>query len=152
MVALVNIYDEGELLQKATIKKYLIVQAEGTRQVSRPVEHDNPDATLAVAYHCRSLCIHAAPRVANHTHSMYDGIRTERRRRAMLPTHPMLRMNSSRMGTVNAFKASDARQSPSIRHMKLRVHPVVGQGTPVSPVNIDGGIVPRANHQIFQAK
>ncbi len=33
------IYDEGELSPEATIKRYLIVQTEGARQVSRHVDH-----------------------------------------------------------------------------------------------------------------
>jgi hypothetical protein len=36
-----NIYEEGELSERATIKDYLIVQQEGTRQVSRSVGHYN---------------------------------------------------------------------------------------------------------------
>ena len=48
------IYEEGELSPQATIKKFLIVQTEGTRQVSRTVEHHNLDAILAVGYRVRS--------------------------------------------------------------------------------------------------
>lgn len=48
------IYEEGELSPQATIKQFLIVQTEGTRQVSRTVEHHNLDAILAVGYRVRS--------------------------------------------------------------------------------------------------
>ncbi len=48
------IYDEGELDQQATIKKYLIVQTEGNREVSRQVEHYKLDAVLSVGYRVRS--------------------------------------------------------------------------------------------------
>jgi len=48
------IYEAGELLPEATIKKYLIVQTEGEREVSRTVEHYNLDAILAVGYRVRS--------------------------------------------------------------------------------------------------
>lgn len=48
------IYDEGELSPEATIKRYLIVQTEGQRQVSRHVEHYNLDAIIAVGYRVRS--------------------------------------------------------------------------------------------------
>ena len=34
-----RIYDDGELLPEATVKKYLTVQAEGGRQVSRELDH-----------------------------------------------------------------------------------------------------------------
>jgi hypothetical protein len=49
-----SIYEDAELTPEATIKKYLIVQAEGTRRVSRMVEHYNLDAILAVGYRVRS--------------------------------------------------------------------------------------------------
>ena len=40
------IYDDGEQLPEATIKKYLIVQTEGTRQVRRLVDHYNLEMIL----------------------------------------------------------------------------------------------------------
>jgi hypothetical protein len=43
-----NIYEEGELDPGATIKSYLIVRTEGTRQVRRAVQHYNLEAILAV--------------------------------------------------------------------------------------------------------
>ena len=43
-----NIYEEGELDPGATIKSYLIVRTEGTRQVRRTVQHYNLEA--------RALC------------------------------------------------------------------------------------------------
>jgi hypothetical protein len=49
-----TIYDEGELNREATVKKYLIVQTEGNRQVSRQVDHYNLDASRAVGYRVRS--------------------------------------------------------------------------------------------------
>jgi hypothetical protein len=48
------IYDEGELSPEATIKRYLIVQAEGQREVTRQVDHYNLDAIIAVGYRVRS--------------------------------------------------------------------------------------------------
>jgi hypothetical protein len=51
---LINIYDEGELNSEATIRKFRIVQTEGSRQVSRLVDHYNLDAILAVGYRVRS--------------------------------------------------------------------------------------------------
>ncbi|HHQ4765645.1 virulence RhuM family protein [Aeromonas veronii] len=52
---LINIYHEGELVQNATIRKFRIVRLEGTRQVSREIDHYNLDAILAVGYRVRSL-------------------------------------------------------------------------------------------------
>jgi hypothetical protein len=49
-----NIYDEGELQPAATVKKYLTVQTEGNREVSRQVDHYHLDAILAVGYRVRS--------------------------------------------------------------------------------------------------
>lgn len=51
---LTAIYKEGELQSEATIKKFLIVQTEGTRNVSRTVDHYNLDAILAVGYRVHS--------------------------------------------------------------------------------------------------
>ncbi|MDP2305532.1 MAG: RhuM family protein [Pseudomonadota bacterium] len=48
------IYAEGELSRPATIKKYLIVQTEGERSVSRPVDHYSLPAILAVGFRVRS--------------------------------------------------------------------------------------------------
>jgi hypothetical protein len=48
------IYDEGELSPQATIKRYLIVQTEGNRQVSRQVDHYNLDVIISVGYRVRS--------------------------------------------------------------------------------------------------
>ncbi|MFN0314295.1 MAG: virulence RhuM family protein, partial [Burkholderiales bacterium] len=48
------IYEEGELPPDRTIKHYLIVQREGTRDVSRNVEHYSLEAILAVGYRVRS--------------------------------------------------------------------------------------------------
>ena len=49
-----NIYAEGELQLPATIKEFLIVRQEGSRQVSRSVEHYNLDAIISVGYRVKS--------------------------------------------------------------------------------------------------
>ncbi len=51
---LLNIFEEGEMLREATIRKFRIVRSEGTRQVSREVEHYSLPAILAVGYRVRS--------------------------------------------------------------------------------------------------
>jgi len=51
---LTAIYGEGELAAEATVKRHLIVQTEGARQVSRTVEHYSLDVILAVGYRVRS--------------------------------------------------------------------------------------------------
>jgi len=48
------IYAEGELSEEATIKSYLIVRTEGSRQVSREVLHYSLPAILAVGFRVRS--------------------------------------------------------------------------------------------------
>lgn len=53
-IHLKNIYDTGELTEPATIKEYLIVRREGSRQVSRKVLHYNLEAILAVGYRVQS--------------------------------------------------------------------------------------------------
>ncbi len=49
-----NIYQEGELVQSATIRKFRIVRQEGSRQVAREIDHYNLAAILAVGYRVRS--------------------------------------------------------------------------------------------------
>ncbi|MHB8743709.1 MAG: virulence RhuM family protein [Sulfuricaulis sp.] len=49
-----GIYAEGELMQGATIRKFRIVRLEGSRQVTREIEHYNLDAILAVGFRVRS--------------------------------------------------------------------------------------------------
>ena len=51
---LTAIFEEGELSPDRTIKKYLIVQTEGVRSITRQVDHYNLDAILAVGYRVRS--------------------------------------------------------------------------------------------------
>lgn len=48
------IYEDEELSPEATIKKYLIVQNEGSRDVKRMVDHYNLDMILAIGYRVRS--------------------------------------------------------------------------------------------------
>jgi len=45
-----RIFADGELAEGATIKKYLIVQTEGARQVSREIDHYNLQAIIAVGF------------------------------------------------------------------------------------------------------
>jgi hypothetical protein len=51
---LVNIFEEGELSRVATIRKFRMVRFEGSRQVTREVEHYSLPAILAVGYRVRS--------------------------------------------------------------------------------------------------
>lgn len=51
---LANIYDEGELLREATIRRHRIVRTEGNRSVSRELEHYNLEVILAVGFRVRS--------------------------------------------------------------------------------------------------
>ena len=45
-----KIYEDSELEQEATIKKYLTVQKEGSREVSRNIDHYNLQAIIAVGF------------------------------------------------------------------------------------------------------
>jgi hypothetical protein len=49
-----GIYEEGELLPKGTVKKYLTVQPEGERQVRRNLEYYNLDMIISVGYRVKS--------------------------------------------------------------------------------------------------
>ena len=52
---LMNIYDSGELDKDPTIRKFRIVQTEGSRQVTRDIEHYNLDAVISVGYRVNSI-------------------------------------------------------------------------------------------------
>ncbi|MBC7786226.1 MAG: virulence RhuM family protein [Methylophilaceae bacterium] len=50
-----NILDEGELLESATIKDFLIVRLEGQREVQRNIAHYNLDMVISVGYRVKSV-------------------------------------------------------------------------------------------------
>ena len=49
-----NVFSSGELEKDATIRKFRIVRHEGTRNVTRSVEHYNLDAIISVGYRVKS--------------------------------------------------------------------------------------------------
>ena len=49
-----NIYADGELEQSATTEKISVVRTEGTREISRTIDHYNLDAIIAVGYRVNS--------------------------------------------------------------------------------------------------
>ena len=52
-----NIFSSGELEREATIRKFRIVRREGSRDVTRNVEHYNLDAIISVGYRVNSITI-----------------------------------------------------------------------------------------------
>ncbi|MBV5339819.1 MAG: virulence RhuM family protein [Deltaproteobacteria bacterium] len=50
-----NIYEEGELTEEATHKKYLSVRQEGNRKVKRNLDYYNLDMIISVGYRVKSL-------------------------------------------------------------------------------------------------
>lgn len=51
---IIGIYQEKELDKDSTIKKYLTVQKEGNREVSRSIDHYNLDMIISVGYRVNS--------------------------------------------------------------------------------------------------
>jgi len=51
---IINIYDEGELDQGSTIRKFRIVQTEGAREVARHIDYYNLDVIISVGYRVKS--------------------------------------------------------------------------------------------------
>jgi hypothetical protein len=49
-----NIFEEGELEEKATVQDFLTVQREGNREVSRSVTHYNLDVIISVGYRVKT--------------------------------------------------------------------------------------------------
>lgn len=54
-VHLNSIFESGELAEKATVKDFLTVQQEGSREVRRTVVHYNLDAIISVGYRVNSV-------------------------------------------------------------------------------------------------
>ena len=52
---LANLYDQGEIVATATLRKFRIVQTEGSREVGRNVDFYNLDAIIAVGFRVHSL-------------------------------------------------------------------------------------------------
>jgi len=52
---IVNVYEEGELLQKATVRKFRTVQKEGSRNVERDLVSYNLDVIISVGYRVKSI-------------------------------------------------------------------------------------------------
>lgn len=50
-----RIYDDGELLPSATVKKYLTVQPEGSRQITRSLDHYSLQMIIAVGFKVNNL-------------------------------------------------------------------------------------------------
>lgn len=51
---IINIYDEGELEQNPTCRKFRRVRQEGVRQVEREIDHYNLDVIISVGYRVKS--------------------------------------------------------------------------------------------------
>ena len=49
-----NIFEEGELASNSTVKNFLTVQKEGTREISRSIEYYNLDLIISVGYRVKS--------------------------------------------------------------------------------------------------
>jgi hypothetical protein len=52
---IVNLYDEAELEQAATIRNFRMVRQEGKRQVQRDIAHYNLDVIISVGYRVKSV-------------------------------------------------------------------------------------------------
>jgi hypothetical protein len=50
-----HIFEEGELQEDSTVRKFRTVQMEGNRQVEREIEHYNLDVIISVGYRVKSL-------------------------------------------------------------------------------------------------
>jgi hypothetical protein len=50
-----NVYDEGELEQNRTCRKFRQVRQEGTREVEREIDYYNLDVIISVGYRVKSL-------------------------------------------------------------------------------------------------
>jgi len=49
-----NVFDDGELIESATVAKFATVQKEGTRQIERQLDYYNLDVIISVGYRVKS--------------------------------------------------------------------------------------------------
>lgn len=49
------IYDDGKIAREATIRKFRTVQTEGSRQVTRNLDHNNLNAIISIGYRVNSV-------------------------------------------------------------------------------------------------
>ena len=50
-----NLFEEGELDKKSTVRNFRTVQKEGARTVEREIDHYNLDVIISVGYRVKSL-------------------------------------------------------------------------------------------------
>lgn len=87
----VNIINEGELSDEATIRNFRIVRLEGSREVEREIKHYNLDMVLAVGYRVRS-------NVGIHFRRWASGVLTEYMKKGFV-------MNDERLRNPKEFGA-----------------------------------------------
>ena len=87
----VNIINEGELSDEATIRNFRIVRLEGSREVEREIKHYNLDMVLGVGYRVRS-------NVGIHFRRWASGVLTEYMRKGFV-------MNDERLRNPKEFGA-----------------------------------------------
>jgi hypothetical protein len=56
-----NVFQEGELEKSSTVRKFRIVQLEGSREVEREIDHYNLDVIISVGYRVKSPPRHTIP-------------------------------------------------------------------------------------------
>jgi len=90
---LTNIYEEHELDPESTIRKFRIVRQEGSRSVTRTIDHYNLEAILAVGFRIKSPRGTQFRRWANSIHNYPLSLRERVRVRENQtpPPHPPLR-------------------------------------------------------------
>lgn len=52
---IINVYEEGELEQDRTCRKFRLVRTEGSRMVEREIDHYNLDVIISVGYRVKSI-------------------------------------------------------------------------------------------------
>lgn len=125
-----TIFAEGELLAEATIRKVLIVRQEGSRQVSRNIDHYNLDAILAVGYRVRSVRGTQFRRWATERLREYlvKGFTMDDERLKNPPVGPSLAPDyfDELLGRIRDIRASE-------RRMYLRVREIFAMAADYSP-------------------
>jgi hypothetical protein len=109
-----NIFEEGELEEKSTVRYFRTVQTEGKRDVTRDVEHYNLDAIISVGY-----------RVNSHRGTQFRIWATQRLREYLVKGFTLDDDRLKSGGQMNYFdellaRIRDIRSSEKILYQKIR--------------------------------
>jgi hypothetical protein len=102
-VVIINIYDDEELLPEATIRKFRIVQTEGSRQVGRLIDHYNQAVKRTLVHFPASFRFQLTNQEIAHLRSQVVTSSGQGKQ-----AHPAQRLHSERKARLAGIERLDA--------------------------------------------